>query len=210
MPLQVIDADLFQAQDQFDGFNRLRDGSFARDSGDFVNRSDHGMIKFAVGEFANETAIDLDQVYRKLLEIIECRQPFTEVIQRDLAAEVAQCGEETACFLQAVYRGRLGDFETQNTGFDVVRLVFVKQKTAYEIAIHRLSRQVDMPGAYARVTSPDRADPLERIADHPPVDRARYVIVLGRLHEYVGRVQFAVGVFESDQKLATPVVIGCR
>src|SRR6056297_38780 len=210
MPLQVIDADLLQAKNQFDGFDRLRDSPLSRNFGNFVNRSDHGMIKLAVGQFANEAAVDLDQVDWKLLEVVERRQPLAEVIQRNLAAEVAQRAEEAARFLETVYRGRFGNFEAQNARLDIVCLDLVKQLGQHNVTIHRLPRQVDMPGSNPGKTGSKRLDALQRIADHPPVDRACDMIVFGCLHEYAGRMQFTVGIFKSDQKFATPIVTGCR
>jgi len=74
--------------DDFEILGKFRNGLLARQMADFVDGSDHFAGRWIVQYLFDETAVDLQLIHREVLQVTEGRQAGTEVVERELAAQI--------------------------------------------------------------------------------------------------------------------------
>src|SRR6266404_5102954 len=114
--LRVVDPERAQHVYDHEIFGESRNGLLARQMTDFVDGPDHLAVDGIVQYLFDEAAVNLQEIHREVLQIAEGRQAGSEVVERELAAQLLQCLDEAVGLGEACDRGGLGDFEADLDG----------------------------------------------------------------------------------------------
>ena len=87
--LGEVDAHLAQQLERLAVVDELGDRALAQPAGDVDDRPHDQLVGPVVGRSRDELAVDLQQVERQVLEVVERGEAGAEVVERELAAELA-------------------------------------------------------------------------------------------------------------------------
>ena len=77
-------------------------------------------VVLAVIQRANERAVDFDKIHRQMFQVLEGGKTNAEIVQRQLAAERANAGEQDFGMRHLVEGRRFGDFQDQLMRLDAL------------------------------------------------------------------------------------------
>jgi hypothetical protein len=119
--LHIVDTKTNQLFEHLVVIDTLRDCAFLHCAADVDDGLDHRQINRVIGDTLDESTVYLQKIYGEILEVSERGVTTPEVIERELAAELAERCEEANRSTKIRNRSRLGDFETNfvwsKTGF---------------------------------------------------------------------------------------------
>ena len=170
--------------------HELGDGLLAQGVGHLDHGLDHGLVHAPVLEPEHEGAVDLELVHRQVLEVGERAEPRAEVVERELAAHLAQAGDEVDGTAEIGDRGGLGDLEGHRPGRHRVLGQRVLDQGHQPLVLHGPPRQVDGE-THVEAAAPDRGEPGDGVAHGPPVHVVDEAETLRGRHEAAGQQQLA-------------------
>ena len=159
------------------------------------DRADHMLVGDARARVPNELAIDLEEVHRQVLEVMEAAVAAAEVVEGEPATEMPEplgqldrdrgvCDQRGLSDLEHEPR-RIGPGARQLM-LDVGDQPCVPDRSCRDIDLH---------------VDPARGE-IGGLGDHPAIDVADRSVLLGRRQERGRRDQRAAGVAHADQQLA--------
>ena len=116
--LREVDAELAQQLQGLGVLHALGHGLQAEAACQVDHRLHHVAARVVVGQVVDELDVDLEEVDSELLEVGEAAVAGPEVVERDLAAELAQPGHERATGLLVGDERGLGDLEAHRRRVD--------------------------------------------------------------------------------------------
>ena len=170
-----------------------------------VRHDDHrlrdGLVFAAVGQGADERAVDLQRMHVETLQVRQRGMPGAEVVERGAHANAREVGEHGARGLVVLHQHRLGELDVQPLGRDAVfeQRIFhmlgqvgVAELARREIDGHAQQRQArSIPGGELRAGG----------ADDPGTDGQHKAGLFEHGDEAVGRHHAATGRVPAQQRL---------
>ena len=92
--------------------------------------------------FAHETAVDLEEIHREMLQIPERGQTGAEIIERKLATQFLEGLDKTIGLRKTRNCCGLGDLETDLAGINAAVLKLIDDKRQKLIVAEALARKV--------------------------------------------------------------------
>jgi hypothetical protein len=116
--LHVVDAVVAQQLDGPVVAHELGDRGLAELAGELHDGLHHRLVGVALAQVPDEVAVDLQELERQVLEVVERAEAGPEVVQREAAADPPELGHELPGLVHVQHRGRLGDLEDEVSGVD--------------------------------------------------------------------------------------------
>jgi len=129
--------------DDLDVFRELGDGLLAGQMTDLVDRAHHLAIDGVVQDLLHEAAVDLQKIHREMLQIAERGQAGAEIVERELAAELLQCLDETVGLREARDRRGLGDLEADLGGVEAAAMELIDHVRQKLVIAQALAGKID-------------------------------------------------------------------
>ena len=176
-----------------------------------VDRLDHRAVERVGDDVLDELAVDLEEGDRQLLEVAVAGHAGAEVVEREAHPARHQLLHQPPRLRQVLDRGGLGDLEAELAGRHPGPLELGGEEVEEPIVPQRHRRQVD--GAEAQGVEERRrlvAQGLDRVVDHPAVDRPHQAVALGGADEVRRQVDPPVVLGHAQQHLEVEPRRGAR
>ncbi len=110
---------------------------------DLIDRSHHLPVDRIVQYLFDETAVDLEVVDRKVLQVSKGGQARPEIVKSELAAELLECVDESICLGVTRDRSRFGDLEADFGRIDAAHLELVDNERQKLLVAKALPRKIN-------------------------------------------------------------------
>src|SRR6056297_1859279 len=148
-----------------------------------VDRPDHRMISPVGENIPDERAVYLDIVHRQFSQVAVAGQAGSEIVERELAADIAQGAYEVDRLGQILYSASLGDFETDLAGADSEFGDLLQHVIGESVVGKAAAGEIDGQLWHHLLHVHQAGNPFADLAHYPAVNEVDIAETLGRADE---------------------------